>query len=176
MTIFESLRDNAEETFIKLGYSDIEMSYNYPESTVRELLADGADNELPLEERLASALFSHELFCDSRIRKRKGGVSVTLTRECVRELYRDFDPDGFLPELYRVIGRHGVSESDIRSVFLRHRPNSEILPSSDKDFDLLVLDRSGVDPYRYLFKLDHGHCDFHRLLPSDFEEIYKKDN
>lgn len=174
--LYESLRDNAEETFIKIGYADIELNFKYPKSTLKSLLGNREMSDEELDNAMRGLLSERGELSGTEFRLRKSGALVTLSRECVKRMYEGFDENGFLSELYRVISTHSVTEDGIREVLLKHRPTVNIEKSSDPDFDLLAYSPDASDPYRYLFKLEHGHCDFHRLLPEDFEEIYKNDN
>ena len=173
--LLQSLRDNAEETFIKLGYADIELNFNYPKSTLISLL------EIRGEDGLADALdgffkMNSELLTGSGYVMKKRGVRITLSKVAVRRFYELFDENGFLAELYTALGTHGVSLSDIEAVFSRHNKGARLADIESDDFDAVIVCGGDDDPYKYIFKFEDGHCDFHRLLSSDFDEIYNNDN
>ncbi len=172
--LHESLCDNAEETFIKIGYSDTELNFNYPSGTLKSLLGNREMSDGELCEALDAFFAKNATFSGSSWHKRRAGVMITLHQSSVKAIYERFDKDGFLSELYRAVSAHGASENSVREVFSKHRPTAVAEKSRDPDFDLLVSFEDGSDPYRYLFKFEHGHCDFHRLLPDDFEEIYRE--
>lgn len=171
----ESLRDNAEETFIKLGFSEIELNFNYPKATLMFLL--GIYDESALESALECFFLENkDTLSSSGYVMKKSGVRITLSKEAVRYFFSGFDENGFLSALYSALGAHGVTLADIEAVFAEHNKGAKCELFEDDDFDALFKCESDGDPYRYLFKFEDGHCDFHRLLESDFDEIYKNDN
>ena len=173
--LVESLRDNAEETFIKLGYSEIELNFNYPKATLLFLL--GIDDESALVAALDGFFAENqELLSGSGYVIKKSSVRITLSKEAVKRFFLGYDENGFLSELYSALGAHGVTLADIEAVFDEHNKGAKCELFEGEDFDAVFACDADDDPYRYLFKFEDGHCDFHRLLESDFNEIYKNDN
>ena len=173
--LLQSLRDNAEETFIKLGYAEIELNFNYPKGTLVFLLGIRDEDELP---NALDSFFEEngKLLSGSGYTLKRNGVRITLSRKAVESFFSGFDENGFLSELYALIGSHGVGLSDVEAVFSRHNKGARILDVENEDFDAVIVCDGASDPYRYVFKFEDGHCDFHRLLSSDFDEIYANDN
>ena len=173
--LLQSLRDNAEETFIKLGYAEIELNFNYPKGTLVFLLGIRDEDELP---NALDSFFEEngKLLSGSGYTMKRTGVRITLSRRAVESFFSGFDENGFLSELYSVISTHGIGLSDVEAVFSRHNKGARILDVENEDFDAVIVCDGASDPYRYVFKFEDGHCDFHRLLSSDFDEIYANDN
>ena len=178
--LIDSIRDNLDECFVKLGFTDAPLSFNYPARTLAALLGGNTDKlslEIPDSDSLAAALVreldgAKEILGECTLRERKGGFSITVSREGVIRAYSRFDKDGFLPSLLSLISTHGVRAEDIHAVFEGAKKPFEIHPSPDEDIDEYITVTDGKDPYIYLFKFEEHHCDYHRLLPTDFYEIY----
>ena len=197
--LIDSILDNLDECFVKLGFTDAPLSFNYPLRTLAALLgmvsggdggesggtravADSALNngngEITSEALLGELTRvldgARDVLGECSLRARKSGYSITVPREGVRRAYSRFDKDGFLPSLLSRISTHGVTAEDIHGVFESARVPFEVHLSSDEDIDEFITVTDGSDPYIYLFKFEEEHCDYHRLLPVDFYEIYGK--
>lgn len=190
----DSIKDNLVECFVKLGFTDAPLSFNYPDRTLAALLfgvekckqtfakADKSDDKNASEiggeqllTRLAEELASaKDTLGECTVRRRKDGYSITVPREGVRRAFSTFDRGGFLPSLLDAISAHGATREHVRAVFERSERPYVATPSDDADFDEFITVTDGSDPYIYLFKFDGHHVDYHRLLPADFYEIYKK--
>ena len=193
--LIDSIKDNLVECFIKLGYTDAPLSFNYPDRTLAALLFDTdkckqefTQGRGESDEKSAAEISGEELFRglsealdlardtlgECTVRRRTGGYSITVPREGVKRAFSELDAGGFLPSLLSVISSHGVTSEDIHGVFEEAEKPYACHPSTDADIDEFITVTDGTDPYFYLFKYEENHVDYHRLLPADFYEIYGK--
>ena len=189
--LIDSIRDNLVECFVKLGYTDAPLSFNYPARTLKTLIfsideckqcftktESEADENITDEELfkgLTEALYmARDTLGECTVRRRTGGYSITVPREGVKRAFSELDAGGFLPSLLSAISSHGVTSEDIHAVFERAKKPYISHPSPDADIDEFITVTDGSDPYIYLFKYEGHHVDYHRLLPADFYEIYGK--
>ena len=191
----DSIKDNLVECFIKLGYTDAPLSFNYPDRTLSALLfgTDKCKQEFTQErgesdEKSAAEISGEELFRglsealglakdtlgECTLRRRTGGYSITVPREGVKRAFSELDAGGFLPSLLSAISAHGTRSEDIHAVFEGAKKPYISTLSRDPDIDEFITVTDGSDPYIYLFKYEENHVDYHRLLPADFYEIYGK--
>ena len=191
----DSIKDNLVECFVKLGYTDAPLSFNYPDRTLSALLfgTDKCKREFTQNEgkagekstddptgaellkRLTDELDSaRDTLGECTVRRRRDGYSITVPREGVARAFSELDVGGFLPSLLSVISSHGVTSEDIHGVFEEAEKPYACHPSTDADIDEFITVTDGTDPYFYLFKYEENHVDYHRLLPADFYEIYGK--
>lgn len=193
--LVESIKDNLVECFVKLGFTDAPLSFNYPDRTLSALLfsADKCKQEFTQErgggdEKSAAEISGEELLKrltrelaaardtlgECTLRRRRDGYSITIPKEGVRRAFLELDAGGFLPSLLRAISTHGTTSEDIHRVFEDAKKSFISHPSCDADIDEFITVTDGSDPYFYLFKYEESHVDYHRLLPADFYEIYGK--
>lgn len=191
----DSIKDNLVECFVKLGFTDAPLSFNYPDRTLAALLFDGGKckqeftqergesdeksaAEISGEELLKRLTEELELARDTlgecTLRRRKGGYSITVPKEGVRRAFLELDRGAFLPSLLRAISTRGATSEDIYRVFSDAKKPFISHRSTDGDIDEFITVKDGSDPYIYLFKYEENHVDYHRLLPADFYEIYGK--
>ena len=193
--LIDSIKDNLVECFIKLGYTEAPLSFNYPDRTLSALLF-GTDKckqgftktESGMDEKNTAEISGEELFRglsealdlakdalgECTLRRRTGGYSITVPREGVKRAFSELDAGGFLPSLLAVISAHGTRSEEIHAVFERAKKPYISTHSCDPDIDEFITVTDGSDPYIYLFKYEGHHVDYHRLLPADFYEIYGK--
>ena len=189
--LVESIRDNLVECFVKLGYTDAPLNFNYPTRTLKTLIfgideckqcftkteseADENITDEALFKGLTEALYmARDTLGECTVRRRTGGYSITVPREGVKRAFSELDAGGFLPSLLSAISSHGVTSEDIHAVFEGAKRPYISHPSRDPDIDEFITVTDGSDPYIYLFKYEGHHVDYHRLLPADFYEIYGK--
>ena len=191
----DSIKDNLVECFIKLGYTDAPLSFNYPDRTLSALLFDGGKCKQEFtqergesDEKSTAEISGEELFRglsealdlakdalgECTLRRRTGGYSIAVPRAGVKRACSELDAGGFLPSLLSVISAHGTRSEDIHAVFEGAKKPYISTLSRDPDIDEFITVTDGSDPYIYLFKYEGDHVDYHRLLPADFYEIYGK--
>lgn len=175
--LLDSLRDNVLETFIKIGDCELELNFNYPKRTLAYLLALNGEANAELEGAL-DAFFAdnEELLSGSGYLMKNSDVRIRLSKKAVKALYSGAENYGFLSDLYAATRSHGVTAKKVEEVFLKHKTEAKKEVFDNGDFDVCFSLDTQRDPYIYLFKFENGHCDFHRLLWFDYDEIYKNDN
>ena len=172
MNLFDSICDNLQETFEKLGYSETEVSFNYPPKTLKTLFGNRGMSDGELADRLCG--FAHEQEGKlGRISFRKNGdvFLLTVPREGARFVHTERKPDPFLSALVRVTMTFFATKEDVHRVFLDTGRPFTVRPFSEPDLDEVIFftDR---DSYCYCFSYGEERPELHRLLPEDFAELY----
>ena len=80
------------------------------------------------------------------------------------------DPNGFLADFIRTIGRHGCTMEELLAQFHKHSDHVRVEELHNGEFDWLIEFEDGEpDEYRYCIADEGGHLTYHRFTREDYE-------
>ena len=78
----------------------------------------------------------------------------------------------FIKELVALVGKHGCTMEDIRTLFLQTEKKIHREAIDNGEFDeLIYFEDDTEDPYYYCFKDEGCHIIYHRFLPEDYADF-----
>ena len=80
------------------------------------------------------------------------------------------NPNGFLADFIRTIGRHGCTMEELLAQFHKHSDHVRVEELHNGEFDWLIEFEDGEpDEYRYCIADEGGHLTYHRFTREDYE-------
>lgn len=91
-------------------------------------------------------------------------------------VHEHWNRNSFLEELIDCFKNHGITLSDVQSIFEKFSKRVECMQMRNHEFDAVLFFADGIpDQYRYCVKFDAGHAFYHRFLKEDFEELFAEE-
>lgn len=168
----KNIIDNIKEAQIKLGFDNRPMSFNYTESSLKNLLATD-DIESALEDFSVNAV---DRLGKITFHKIKTGFCLTVSEKGTSYV-NTLDGFEFIKEFINTVRKHGISIDDVIAVFKKYSDNVVIEEKHNGEFDYLIYFADGVpDDYYYCITLEeeidgHIHITYHRFIKEDYEEF-----
>lgn len=168
----KNIIDNIKEAQIKLGFDKRPMSFNYAESSLKNLVE--TDNiESALED---FAVKSADKLGKVTFHKIKDGFCITISEKGTSYVNR-LEGFGFIEEFVNTVRKHGISFDDVTAVFRKYSDNVVIEEKHNGEFDYLIYFADGIpDDYFYCITLEeeidhHVHITYHRFIKEDYQEL-----
>ncbi len=168
----QNIMDMIKEEQAKLGYRKEKVRLYYPLSSLIHLTNESLD-ETGMMTLLSD--FGRET------KEHLGGVIVTAKKDrfCflipeagVSYVREHTSPNEFIKKLVELVGTHGCTMDQIRSLFEEQSEPVIAEPVNNGEFDILIRFKEGSkDPYYYCFKDEGCHIIYHRFLPEDYADL-----
>lgn len=168
----QNLIDLVKEEQAKLGYRKEDIRLYYPLSSLNHFFNMAADAE-----QMAEILSGFAAYTDGRLGR--VGVSHKGDRFCFHipekgaaYVHDHMGENEFIAKLVRLVGTHGCTMEQIKSLFCDESPDVRIEPVDNGEFDVLIrFAEDSADPYYYCFKDEGCHIIYHRFLPEDYADF-----
>lgn len=183
LTLYRHICDNVLEVIEKIGFTATALHYNYPPRTLATLLGDremGPDALVAALDRFCREHAATLGRLSWRYRPEDDIYTLTLPAEGVCYLHTHEQCPPFTRELIALSRTPMVSRDEIRALFARYAGEDGYVscPAPEGEFDeVLRFPPSAIAAASercYLYCMEYGeeHCEYHRLLPEDYGELY----
>lgn len=168
-----SLIDIIKEEQAKLGYRKETIRLYYPLSSLNHFFEVSYQ-----EEEMKSLLseFAEYAKCHLgavQISNKNDRFCFFISEDGVEYVHHHTKENEFIQELVELIGKHGCSMEDVKTLFLKTSKSVHMEPVNHGEFDYLIYFKdNSKDQYYYCFKDEGCHMIYHRFLPEDYEDFH----
>lgn len=183
LTLYQHVCDNVLEVMEKIGFTAAALHYNYPPRTLASLLGDREMSPRALTAALDRFCQQHTEALGTltwRYRPQEDVYTLTVPAEGVSYLHAHEQCPPFTRELIALSLTPLIGRAEVHALFARYAGADGYIsrPAPEGDFDEVLgfppSATTTVSERCYLYCMEYGEerCEYHRLLPEDYGELY----
>lgn len=174
MNLEKNLIDNVLECEVKLGHSDIPLTFFYPASELCELLKCSSDM---LTEAISdfrkSVMNTLGDVTVSEVKSEKGRYGITVPVTGVNWISKNYKVSDFVKAFVEHISSYEASVTSVTSLFKSFSDSVEIKKLCETETAIWFTDYN-IDPYVYFLEQNDFGLEYHRYTHEAYEASLKE--